>query len=190
MARVRKCPSCKTPLDEDAVLCVDCGYHLEKKKHLKTVSKRVELFWDNRLPLAVQIGIGVVAVAVIVGAILLKDLEMAARLIIIAITLVLGATPLGFVWRLTLVKDRKGRPFLRKKYWFCFLPIYSRDYNLQNYNAVLMDYHEVEDHEYFIMQLRHKDGSLFTIYRGGDEKTMHSLADALKDWADLALERK
>ncbi len=33
------CPQCKTTLAAEAVLCVNCGYHLEKGKALQT--KRV-----------------------------------------------------------------------------------------------------------------------------------------------------
>ena len=32
----KRCPSCKEPIDTAAVLCIECGYHLEKGKRLTT----------------------------------------------------------------------------------------------------------------------------------------------------------
>lgn len=36
----RSCPNCKTEYEPEAVICVACGYHLEKGRQLKT--KRIE----------------------------------------------------------------------------------------------------------------------------------------------------
>ena len=60
-----RCPECDAGLPEGAVLCVSCGYHLEKGKHLKTrhgeqgtgTAWDADLDWNPRFGL-VTVGIG------------------------------------------------------------------------------------------------------------------------------------
>jgi hypothetical protein len=41
------CPECQAPLAANAVLCVACGYHLQKEGFLSTAVERPSLFADN-----------------------------------------------------------------------------------------------------------------------------------------------
>lgn len=41
-ANMRRCPGCGKSLANDAVLCIECGYHLEKGSQLKTMREGPE----------------------------------------------------------------------------------------------------------------------------------------------------
>lgn len=44
-ADVSRCPSCDSEVGEDAVLCISCGYHLQKGAHLEVDSRRERRHW-------------------------------------------------------------------------------------------------------------------------------------------------
>jgi hypothetical protein len=196
-----RCPSCDARLDADAVLCIDCCYHLEQGKRLLTKSKRASItIGTNPLSptrLGIAIGCGAAGlVFCLVGFLLGSRLSEGAVVVFLLLggLLMVVVPSLGTGQRWLVTKSRKGHPLLSREYWFCFIPIPTTNLSLRNYDACYFDHQVVSngdsDQDYFYLYL----GKIGTdkrllLYSGGDETRMHELGDALKEIAGLRWER-
>src|SRR5262249_26215567 len=193
----RSCPSCDEPLDRDAVLCVQCGYHLLEGRHLKTQSRRLTIVVGGSplTPLRGGAAIAAAAFGVLLCIPSLIRPDAPSYFLIGGMCLLLVAAGLGTAARWVVTKSRKGEPLLIREFWLCFVPIPTRTIELRHWEAAFFDHEDAgygeDQSEYFRLYLGLKDRSRFLLaYSGQSEAVMHELGDALKEVAGLRWERK
>jgi hypothetical protein len=200
MAEKKTCPSCQAALPANAVLCVECGYHLLSGKKLKTVSKRLtRVVGSNpatpgRIIVAVLLAVGGVGLIGFTVLVLTRDEDAPLwAFIVMGIALILGGCGVGSGSRTIATRSRKGHPELWQQFWVFFIPASSRRFDLREWDGVYFDFRagDRNNPDIHILQLgrNHRD-EFVTIYQGGNEQMCKDLGDAIKEVSGLRLERK
>jgi hypothetical protein len=114
----------------------------------------------------------------------------------------------GAVWqcssyRVWLSKDERGRLLLHKRRLLFAVPLGLTTIQLTDYDVVRSNFTggsgsllvrlltgDRRGDGYTLELYRRRDGAALKVYRGSDEAGMHSLADALREHANLPLTRK
>jgi hypothetical protein len=121
----RNCPECLRPLEPKAVLCVACGYHLQRRKKVTRTFKPLERHWESGPTLAVRwrsylICVGIASVLGLPVALL--DGELWSYLLGSWLMLVvLLAFILGTFDEMDLQRNEKGKITLTKTWRVCFV---------------------------------------------------------------------
>jgi hypothetical protein len=186
------CPSCDAALPDDAVLCVECGYHLLKQKHLKTRVQKprargTRQAWDVGMTPAAQVGLMVVILLVPAGIELARGWEE-WWVLLLAPPVALLATLFGY--RMILDRDDKGRWLLTRHGWFCFRPTSPVVTDLSEYKALYTDYVESEDGGVYVLELRGERARPVILYQGGNERFAKTLMDTMQYDVGLRIERR
>jgi ribosomal protein L40E len=200
MAEKKTCPSCQAVLPGNAVLCVDCGYHLLSGKKLKTVSQRLtRVVGSNpatpwRIIGAVLLAVGGVGLIVFTVLVLIRDEDAPVWAFIgLGIGFILGGFGLGSGSRTVATRSRKGHPELWQQFWVFFIPASSRRYDLRKWDGVYFDFRagDRNNPDIYIVQLgRNQRDEFVTLYHGSNEQMSKDLGDAIKEVSGLRLERK
>jgi hypothetical protein len=188
MRDANACPSCDAILPADAVLCVECGYHLLKKKHLETKKKRVRRSWDVGPTPAAQVALIVLILLVPLGVEIVRQFED-WWVLIIAPPVALIATVFGY--RLILDRDNKGKWRLTRHGWFFFQPIGKVVLDLSRYEALYTDFLQGGEDEggVYVLELRGDRVPAVVIYRGNKERFARELMDMMQYQVGLRIER-
>ena len=203
-----RCPECDAGLPEGAVLCVNCGYHLEKGKRLKTrhgkrapgVAWDADLDWNPRFG-RVTVGIGLQAGLVVTAALLacFGRGPDGVRIEWVILGFLLGTlliwTLVGTFTRVRLARDHKGAPILVLFRRLLFIPRGQTVYPLARYKAVYTDYAVAQGKsraEYYRLYLggEYRDDMplVLILFTTNDDK-MRELCDVLKEAANLSINR-
>jgi len=208
------CPECDDDLPDGAVLCVKCGYHLKLRKRLKTRhgKRPLSASWDADLAGRSVTGPGRIGV----GLGLMGSLGLGCVFFVLRFRLVDAAKPLptGYlilallvgtllIWifvgcftRVQLVRDRHGKPALALSRRILYLSARRAIYSLDRYNTVRITYRVIEgrDHQTEIYRMylggAYKDDlPLVLIFSGSNGDRMRELCDALKEVANVTIDR-
>ena len=113
------CPDCGADLADDAVLCVQCGLHLQTGEVLMTEHRRrrrPRRSWDGDRPVKarVRLSIGIVLASILAGAATTSLVGNVAQGLWVAVVgSLLGVMVPGTYTRIELTTDRRGRPIIR-----------------------------------------------------------------------------
>jgi hypothetical protein len=135
------CPGCATPMNRDAVVCLECGFNRKTGKQLKTVSKRLQQTFESGASLITRIvvfGIGFVLLGLIVFA--LRDDPV--WLALLGPALVFWALLLGTFKQLTVTRDTTGQPLLVTRWFVCFIPCPTLTTDLEPYGTIRLKHEE------------------------------------------------
>jgi hypothetical protein len=183
-----RCPHCNTRLTEDAVLCVECGYHFEKGTRLKTQRKPFRRVWNTTVAPEVLLGIaGTVFVVTVVVAVVREGEGWWTILLALLFGLLLSAVGR----RMVIERDRRGQPHLTIDRMLLFMPLINQsEIELEPYDAVYTDFSSDGESDWFVLELRGERVQPMVIYRGGNEQLMKELLDTLQKVAHMRVERK
>lgn len=123
------CPGCKAVMAINQVVCLNCGFHLEKGNKVRRRHKEIRQSWDEGLPrktrmvLSVILSIGFVLAGIATSETGHTGPIGAFIMVLIASSQVLYL--LGTHGQLELVRNSKGRITLTRKYWIAFAPMKS-----------------------------------------------------------------
>jgi hypothetical protein len=162
--------------------------------------------WELRQPLLNRMSAVLLAVVSAVGLGVVLDRGDALGVALVGGICVLAGV--GAVWqcssyRVWLSKDDRGRLLLHKRRFLFAIPLGSITVPLTDYDVVRSDFTggsrsllnrlltgDRRGDGYILELYRRRDGAAHKVYRGPDEAAMHSLADALREHANLPLTRK
>lgn len=184
--RATECPSCDAELPDGAVLCVECGYHLERGEHLQTKKKRFSRRWDLGPNLPAQIGIAVLAViAAVVCTVMYWPIGALALLGPVAVIAALGL----FGKTLLIQRQSSGELLLTVIRRFFFVPMVTAQVDLGSYDAVYTSFVADDESESYFVELRGRRAPRLVVYNGGDHGTMKEILDCLQFDAGLEIRR-
>jgi hypothetical protein len=135
----RRCPKCQRVVDEDAVLCVVCGFDFRKGKKLARTYEPVARAWDLGFPEARRwpLFLGLAALGLVVclaGAVLSESWDTFV-LSWLGFTVLL-AFLLGTYFHMVLTRDRHGKVCLMRTWRICFVRRPTREIDLLQYAGV------------------------------------------------------
>lgn len=131
----RICPGCYRLLPADAVVCVECGWHRDKRRSLKTTGEPFVRTWNGWPTALVRLGVFAGSLAVALG--LFWHFASEGLPIVGIVTAALGlALSLGSFAQITVERRGGGRAFLTRRRWLAFLPLPARRADLGRYDAV------------------------------------------------------
>jgi hypothetical protein len=185
--RKQTCPSCGTNVDRGAVLCIDCGYHLEKGEHLETKRKPFRRTWTQGLPLWAQI---VVALILVIGSVVCVVVKGPKWAWVGGVAILAMAALSWSSRRVVVERTPQGNLQLILHGWIFFIPLVHARADLSRYEAVYTSYYgDEESGDSYALQIRgHKVRSV-VVWRGGNEQTMKEIVDCLQDDAGLEVRR-
>jgi hypothetical protein len=187
MPATHACPHCEAALPDGAVLCVNCGYHLEKGERLRTVRQRLRRTWETGLTSPARLG----GLAVVVLGGVAFAVFVAGGWWCLPLCAVVGLVLAALGSRIVLERDRSGRPWLTVHGWFLLLPVRKRVIDLRRCDSVLLDYAGNDEAETYYVEV---DGKKFSrpirVYAGSSERVMREITDALQEVAGLEVKRK
>jgi hypothetical protein len=189
-------------MEPGAVLCIECGYHLDRGRRLKTKSNRpTQTFGSSPVtPLRKQIALGcggaglfICLVGILVCFLFESGFLVGLPVLGVGSLLILPVTILGNGQRMTITKSKKGEPLLIQEEWICFLSVRASTTSLRKWDAVFFDCSVSSDGEQadvYSLRLGRRDRSQFLLlYRGTDEHHMKYLGELLQEVAGLSMER-
>jgi hypothetical protein len=193
------CPECGTNLGRGAVLCIECGFDLRTGQRRKTKKRRLKRKLDRSVPLAGRIIICACAVLAPLCAMIAKK-EFIWWLVLPSLFIAAAfATPYGYVFRITLRRDRRGDLLLKQEFWVCLLPLGNWTINLTGYTQAWTDYAvsvtynqygHAQQHERYMLEISGEGKRPRMIYDGADEDLMRDLADMMQYDAGMQIKRK
>jgi len=165
---------------------VQCGYHLKKGKHLKTVhgtSRESGTLWDADLGGRSgwgRLGMGVLFQVILcvmplvseqlpkktVGGVEVRptaDPSHHGAVLMIAVGTPLTWVLVGTYTRIRIGRDRQGRPVLLRSFRILYIPLGNRGYWLRHYKALWPDYRPPRRWWY-------RQPERFWLYLGGDTR--------------------
>jgi hypothetical protein len=193
------CPKCGAGMGPGVVLCIECGFDTRTGQQRKTKARRLRRTFDRSLSLGYR-------VAMSLAAVLCPALFMATEQVFVwwllppslfvAATIV---TPYGYIFRISVRRNRRGDLLLKKEHWVCCLPLANWTINLRGYAQAWTDYsanvredqyHDHHASERFVLEIAGPKQRTRVIYSGPDEEFMLELADLLHYDAGLQIKRK
>jgi hypothetical protein len=182
----KTCPSCRTELAEKAVLCVGCGYHLERGEHLKTRSQRFHRQWDFGLTVAAQAGAVVLAFLAAGGcAVFYWPWGLAAFVLALVLLFVVGM----FGRRVVLERTPKGNVRLTVVQWVLFRPTVTSEADLEKYEAAYSSFLNAGKYTSYLIEVRGPGVPTILVYDGGSHAVMKEMLDCLQFEAGLPIRR-
>jgi hypothetical protein len=139
----RVCPGCFRLLPADAVVCIECGWHRERRRKVQANSQPFARTWNGWHTVLVRLGVfaGTSAVAGLLLWHFNPEGPPAAGLAAVAVVLALA---MGSFAQVKVERRGDGRAFLTRRLWLAFLPLPARRADLGRYDAVrLVDSHRV-----------------------------------------------
>ncbi len=140
-----KCPKCCLMLPPGSVLCVRCGFHLQKRKKVTRTYQPMERVWETNGSYQVRLNLfltceaffgilglsGVVSGKADLGMFLFSFLTLSAML----------AFLLGTFDRIHLTRDTRGRVQLIKTWRVCFFPLTPRSIHVWGFEGISSGQH-------------------------------------------------
>ena len=153
------CPECHTPLEAEAILCIQCGFNRKTGKRLSTKIKRKKI--NKKLEPSPSVQNRMIVWAVLTGIPVLFFLFMVLTDFTLAevLAFIFGWFMWALVWGLAwgsfsrawIHRDAKQEIVIEKDHWVCFIPfkflrqnIYPTDYEYLyiNFRRGLSDTHQ------------------------------------------------
>ena len=152
------CPQCGSPLDDDAVLCVHCGFNLKAGERMVTArgaadapkggDEYVEISSFHAISMGLRLGLMAACVGaslvIFAGAYLYWEgkLSFAAEgitiraLAVVGVWLLVCMLDLGTFERFRMNETQDGGWVLRRRKFICFLPVWRFRYRLADYDVI------------------------------------------------------
>lgn len=183
-----ECPECGAVLAEGAVLCVECGYHLEEQRFLKTKKKRFRRVWELGLSLVSQIvvaGLMLMLVGCVFATVQIGP--FGAALIPLAILAQFFISLFGK--RVVIQRTPKGDLELTVSVWMFFFPVVYATVNLKHYDTAYTYYEGDDESELYTLKIQGDDVPAYTVYSGGDPDKLKEFADVMQAEAKMTIRR-
>jgi predicted nucleic acid-binding Zn ribbon protein len=181
-----ECPECGTELAEGAVLCVECGYHLEEERFLTTRKKRFRRTWQLGLSLVPQVIVaGLMLVGCVVATVMLGPIWSLLFLAAIVIQFVISLTGK----RVVIQRTPKGNLELTVNGWLMFFPVVFARINLKHYDTAYTYYEGDGDYEFYTLKIQGDDVPAYTVYSGGSQDLMKEFADVMQYEGKMTIRR-
>jgi hypothetical protein len=133
------CPECGSALAPDAVLCIQCGFNRQTGKRLRTVSQRLTRHFQPQPPSYVPRLVIFCVFTLVLRLLFLPSagkMGFPSTMLLWPVAWGLAALGLGTFSRLTLTRDRIGRPMLLTRQWVAFLPGGRSERDLSIYTTI------------------------------------------------------
>jgi hypothetical protein len=180
------CPSCGTKMDRGAVLCIDCGYHLEKGEHLETKRKPFRRTWSQGLPLWGQIIAAVILLSGSVACVVVLGPKWGW---VGGVAILLMAAISWFGRRIVVERTPKGNLQLVLHGWIFFIPLIHARADLSRYEAVYTSYSGDDEYDFYGLEIRGHKVRPVVVWEGSNELTMRAIVDCLEEDAGLEVRR-
>jgi hypothetical protein len=135
------CPKCRKQMEEDAVVCVSCGFDVRKRKKIAKSYEVIARAWDSTLSLRTRmICAGLVSGFVLMLGLIVNLVDesdpvpflMWFPLFNLGLVFVLGTFE-----RVILIRNDSGRSTLTRQWRVCFLAIRAKDYSVRGYGSIV-----------------------------------------------------
>jgi hypothetical protein len=173
------------------VLCIECGYHLERGEQLETRRKPFRREINLGLPRWLALVLTVIFLGVVVGGLVagvqadVRGLRWLAAFGFVALFVLPFAAA-----RLVIERSRKGDLLLRLFRDFFFVPLVWKKVHLRHYDRALTNYlGDSEDASFFSVTLCGPRAAPVRLYYGSDERKMKEVLDCLQFDVGLTIGR-
>ncbi len=150
-----KCPQCGFMLPPGSVLCVRCGFHLEKRKKVARTYQAVERVWETTASYSARLTafFSCEAGAFVLG--LIGIFWAGADIGVFISAFLLLTAMLAFLFgtfdRIHLTRDSRGRVKLTKTWRVAFFALQPRPIDVRSYSGIVTGQHrEVTIWEYLV----------------------------------------
>jgi len=130
----RVCPGCYRMLPADAVVCVECGWHRERRAKVTAPGPAFRRTWN---------GWGIVLVRLVVFATMAAPVGWFIAFrggVTPALAFALAAGPAAFLFgsfsQVTIGRRADGRGWVTRRRWLAFIPLWARRADLTKYESV------------------------------------------------------
>ncbi|HEY7426556.1 MAG TPA: hypothetical protein VH682_20140 [Gemmataceae bacterium] len=150
-----RCPKCSFMLPPGSVLCVRCGFHLQKRKKIAKIYQPIERVWETNLPLSTRLT-AFCALEILALALGLIGAFVGGADLSVFLGSFLGLTAMvGFLFgtfdRIRLTRDARGWVRLVKTWRVCFIPLEPKAIDVRGYEGIISGQHrDVSVWEYWI----------------------------------------
>jgi hypothetical protein len=137
----RRCSECRNVIEQDAVVCVHCGFHFEKREKIRREYEPLDRAWESGLPLRwrVRIFAGMTAASLASNILLVVmtdlGLDFGWGIPWLCATAML-AFLLGTYNRIHMTRNKRGRVTLKETWRICFVPLQEHELDLRIYEGV------------------------------------------------------
>jgi hypothetical protein len=214
------CPSCRKVLERGAVLCVACGHDLRTGKQIEMAHERYDQKWDTGLPMPLRLGLLMpLEIMCLLGGALLMSQDAFAGVCLIFAGSVFLALILGTYIHLHLVRTTRGKVWLTRTWYICFVPCIRHEVNVRSFDRILIDASGVDwasvitlvalflacgvlgvillawrihfgPGRFHVYLRNDRRKQDFSLYHSVDDQKMRELVETLHELTDLRIDRR
>jgi hypothetical protein len=137
-ADVWLCPNCKIPLPQSTILCVECGFNRQTGRQTEKSYQPLSRSWEVGLPMLVRLGLFLPLS--LVTLLPLVFLPSVTGILLVVLGVVMLGLALGTFYRISLVRNSRGKALLSKSWLVFFLPAGRRTVEVHKFNLLRTDY--------------------------------------------------